>query len=544
VSSDSIEIFESGNYQDDPVAGPDYFIWYENGSNQYLAKSDVGDAQTDPTAIAYDGEIDSIETGNGFFAYIGDDDNGTDQIFVYNLTNLTAVNGVQVSNNRETAYEEIELKVDGTKVYDAFAYESVHNPSKVLVMYDFATKRLKELTGDCDFQQVPVYAVAGGKAVFIQRDHSFRLFVKRAVFKAKPVTVTPPEMFVHKFSVTNGVLTFTALERSRYLDNMLLLDDYEADDLIEVYCIDLDGRPLLKRITNNTNNESNPQTDGEFVTWSDNGGDYYAWAYDISSRKKQSIGPASSVKVAVDSGIGVWRDGSDLYYYDLNDSEDGVLVGASPDKCPNISNGLIVWENDNHPYYYDLNALTPEEIDIYDTVPTDYTYTIGSPVRTDGRFLTWLENRTNWDHDNDNDNDTAEISANVVVVHDITEGTTFDVPSDDFSYAFNGTSSRQSSVCYPSISDGIVVFAALEYGVENPDNNKEVFCCDLTAGTLELVQLTNDPKDNPGTGSVNEAAGLWDSRPRGFNGLAVWRTGGSSQWDWRGKVVAASFIDN
>jgi len=108
----------------------------------------------------------------------------------------------------------------------------------------------------------------------------------------------------------------------------------------------------------------------------------------------------------------------------------------------------------------------------------------------------------------------------------------FDVPAADFAYT-GGTTSRSKGVCYPDISNGIVLFGAVEYGVENPDDDKEIFYCDVTADTPELVRLTNDP----------EGEGLWDSRPQITDGLVVWRTGGASYWDWRGRSVAAAFID-
>lgn len=539
VSADSEVIHTPGDPQSHPGAGPDYFLWMEDGSLWYLADAEGAT----PEEVGYT-PSGPIALGDGFFAYVADDIDGNAQIYVYDLSNLTATEGVPVTENGEGAEEESDapgLYVDGTKIYDVFNYQDVCNPSRALVMYDFATDELLELTGDRDFQQTPAYVAAGGKAVFIHRDHSFRLFVKKASSTAKPKTITPPDMMVNgRFDVTDGILAFQALDRSRYIDNPGLSEDFDGEDLVEVYFIDLDGARKIKRITNNGSQDYRPMTDGAFVTWRDYEG--YAWAYKIATGESKIIGPASG-KVDSDSGIAVWEDSDDLYYCDLNNWESAVAVeveGATGvDDCPNIANGLITWEDNNHPYYYDLNAETPEVVNVYDTAPT-YSYSISGPVRTDGTYLTWREYRSSWD--DDGDAGTPNIAALVIVVHDTIGGTTFDIPAEDFDYTYDWTSSHQYSVCYPRISDGIVVFGAVEYGVENPDGDKEIFYCDVTAETLELVQLTNDPNDDPATAGVDEAAGLWDSKPEVADGLIVWRTGGASYWDWYGKCVAAARI--
>ena len=220
----------------------------------------------------------------------------------------------------------------------------------------------------------------------------------------------------------------------------------------------------------------------------------------------------------------------------ITTGEGGIIEDYSPDNCPNIADGLIVWEDGSHPYYFDLNAETPEVVDIYEEAPSeDYTVgSIGGSVRTDGRFLTWEERRDSWNHDGDTE--TSTINAYVIVAYDTEAEALLTVPAADWT--------QIRDTCYPRISYGMVVFAAEEYGVENSDYDKEIFYCDVTAETLELVQLTNDPNDDLETTEIDEAAGLWDSKPQVTDGLVVWRTGGSgSYWDWRGKSVAAAFID-
>jgi hypothetical protein len=533
-ADDSVEISPSGSAKTHPVAGPDYFLWNESGKLWYLAAEEGATAEE----VGEDYDVENIKPGDGFFAYVDDDDDGNAQIFVYDLSDLTATEGVQVTENSEGADEDQELVVDGTKIYDVFEYQDVCNPSKVLVMYDVATDELMELTGDRDFQQTPAYVAAGGKAVFIHRDHSFRLFAKKATSTAKPVTLTPPDMMVNgQFDVTDGVLAFHALDRSRYIDNPGLAEDFDGEDLVEVYFIDLDGARKIKQITNNATKDERPMTDGAFVTWSDY--NEYAWAYKIATGESKVIGPGG-YRVAVDGGIAVWRDYDDeydyqLYYCDLNDWESAVGVqveGAdSLDCCPDIANGLITWEDINHPYYYDLNAETPEIVDIYADAPSeDYTVSTVYHPRTDGRFITWEERRNDWDHDGGGEVDNIY----VIVAYDTVNEELLTIPAADWDETYD--------TCYPRISDGVVVFAAEEYGVENLDYDKEIFYCDLTAETLELVRLTNDPNDDPDTAEVDEAAGLWDSKPQVTDGLIVWRTGGSSNWDWRGRSVAAARI--
>jgi hypothetical protein len=548
-----------------PVAGPDYFLWHAGdvGSIWYLAKSDVGSEQ--PTPVAYSGDLDNVETGDGFFAYMGQDDEDKYQIFVYDLSGENwndATAGRAVTQNGEGVdYEDSDfLRVDGTKIYDVFEYRDVNNPSRVLVMYDVATDTLKNLTGDRDFQQVAVYAAAGGKAVFLHRDHSFRLFAKQADQEAKPVTLTPADLRVENFSVANGVVAFMALDRGRYLDDDPALwgtygeDGYDdLEFLSEVYYIDLDGARDIKKVTDNEIQEKNPQTDGDFITWynDDDADDYdeegdaedddLAYAYKIATKETTLIG-TSGYKVSVDGGIAVWRDSSDdIYYYNLNTGENGLIYSAEDlPFCPTIANGVISWTEGpysasgsvpTHAMYYNLNAETPTVVTITDSHPSykGYWYedTYAAPTRNDGTYLTWVEFRDDWDYDED------VIDASVVVVYDIANETMTDVPAD-----FNYTgleldqSSRKGDVCFPQIFDGVVVFSAFEYGAENSDGDKEVFYYDLNTEIPALVQLTTD----------DEGEGLWDSRPRIANGLIVWRTGGSSYWDWKGKSVAAAYV--
>ncbi len=544
-----------------PVAGPDYFLWEAGeGTIWYLAKSDVG-TDTEPDLVAYAGDLDNVETGDGFFAYIDEDQDGNDQIFVYDLDTRAAIIGDQVTENGEEADEDGDLMVDGTKIYDLFEYKDANNPSRVLVMYDVTTEKLENLTGDRDFQQVAVYAAAGGKAVFLHRDHSFRLFAKQADQEAKPVTLTPADLRVENFSVANGVVAFMALDRGRYLDDDPALWDTYGEDgyddlefLSEVYYINLGGARDIKKVTDNEIQEKNPQTDGDFITWYndsdaddyDEEGDaedaYLAYAYNISTGETTNIG-TSGYKVSVDGGIAVWRDSSDdIYYYNLNTGENGLIYSAEDlPFCPTIANGVISWTEGpssasgpvpTHAMYYNLNAETPAVVTITGSHPNykGYWYedTSAAPTRNDGTYLTWVEFRDNWDYDED------VIDASVVVVYDIANETMTDVPAD-FNYTglYLDQRNRRGDVCFPQISDGVVVFSAFEYGVENSDGDKEVFYYDLNADTPALVQLTNDP----------DGEGLWDSRPRIANGLIVWRTGGSSYWNWRGKSVAAAYVD-
>jgi hypothetical protein len=527
-----------------PVAGPDYFLWnttdIEGSSSWYLAKTDAGsDATIAPTPVAFIGDLEDIETGAGFFAYVAEDAENDDQIFVYDLsdpTDLTATVGVKVSDNGEEADEDGDLMVDGTKVYDLFDYKDADNPSRVLVMYDVATQELKDLTGDRDFQQVAVYAAAGGKAIFLHRDRHFRLFAKKAANEGVPVTLTPVSLRIdgddcQQFALANGVVVFKAIDTSRYLDNPFLTDVCKGE-MREIYYIDLDGAREIKPITvDGLAAPGKPQTDGAFVTWRDD--EDYAWAYEIATGEKRIIGMADG-KISVDGGIAVWEDDDtdDVAYLDLNTNEGDILEDSDPDDCPTIANGLIVWEDGNHPYYFDLNAEPLEVKDIYEEAPSEaYTVSWVSRPLTDGRFITWEESRTSWDHDGDGaeDEPTPTISATVVVAYDTETEALLTVPAADWKETY--------SVCSPRISDGIVLFGAVEYGVENTEEDKEIFYCDVTADTLELVKLTGkvEPDDDDDY--------LWDSRPRIADGLVVWRTGGSSSWDWRGRSVAAAFID-
>jgi hypothetical protein len=567
VSTNSVEIYASENDQYDPVAGPDYFLWYQEGgegSVVYLAKADVGsDPVVEPTPVAFEGWVgylEDVKTGDGFFAYIDEDGNEDDQIFVYDLSDdqviegvYSATEGAPVTENGEGAdagpkdwEDDSQLYVDGTKIYEIFNYRGVSNPSRVLVMYDFETKELLELTDDRDFQQVPVYLAAGGKAVFLHRDRHFRLFAKKADDTAKPVTLTPLSLRIdgedcQQIALANGVVVFKAIDRNRFIDNPWLADEVGQGEMRELYYIDLDGARTIKQITEDSRSEKGkPQTDGAFVTWRDHKS--YVWAYEIATGEKKMLGYGYS-KISIDNGIAIWKYDPDIYYYDLNTDEGDVIEDANPSGyCPTIADGLITWcDNVNyHPCYYDLNADSPEIVDIYAVEPEDYTVgDIYKPL-TDGTYIAWKETRTGWDHDGDDGVSTDPISADVIVAYDTESGELLTIPADDGEGGVDWTETY--SVCYPRISDGVVVFGAVEYGVPNDyiDGDKEIFYCDLTAATLELVRLTNDPNDDEDTIDVDEDAGLWDSRPQIANGLIVWRTGGSSQWDWKGRSVAAA----
>jgi len=537
VSDGSDVIFTSGNVQSEPVAGPDYFLWNESGKLWYLA---AGDDTPEEVGDYHDGE--SIRPGDGFFAYIADDSEGDEQIFVYDLSDLTATEGVQVTENGEGADSGLAnwtsdslLSVDGSKIYEIFNYRSISNPSRVLVVYDIDTDELTELTDDRDFQQTPVYLAAGGKAVFLHRDRHFRLFAKQADDTAKPVTLTPVSLRIdgedcQQIALANGVVVFKAIDTTRFIDNPFLLDEVCQGEMREIYCIDLDGAREITQVTADTQEApGRPQTDGTFVTWRDYEG--YACGYNIATGKSKIIGPASG-KVSVDGGIAVWRYDSDIYYYDLKTDEGDVIEDANPDDCPTIAGGLIAWEgNSQNPCYYDLNADDSEIVDIYAAAaPEDYivAYVNGS-VYTDGRFLTWQEERDAWDPDGEGTMDDID----VIVAYDTVNEEFLTIPAAKWSAI--------DDLCYPSISDGVVLFGAEEYGVANSDHDKEIFYCDLTTDPLALTRLTNDPNDDPETAD-DEAAGLWDSRPRIANGLIVWRTGGASNWDWYGRSVAAARI--
>ena len=191
--------------------------------------------------------------------------------------------------------------------------------------------------------------------------------------------------------------------------------------------------------------------------------------------------------------------------------------------CPDTAGGIISWDNnDQGVYYLDTNEVGSEVVNVYEVAPGFDLGNIVSPVRTDGDYLTWYEYRGDWDHDSNAATDLLDVY--VIAVHDISTGETFVVPSQNWDY--------NNDLCFPRISDGIVAFIAVEYGVENPDGDKELFYCDVTAATPELMRVTDDA----------EGEGIWDTKPEVADGLIVWRTGGSSSWMWRGKTPAAAQI--
>jgi len=257
-----------------------------------------------------------------------------------------------------------------------------------------------------------------------------------------------------------------------------------------------------------------------------------------------------SDKVVVDGGIAAWKYNNGIHYFNLNTGASGQLyAGSSISKCPAIADGVVVWNDNYKAYYYDFNAAVPAATEIVGGRPsfTNYGSEYQAPVATDGNYVTWVEYRASWDHDGDAGATTPAIAANVVVVYDLAGARLFDLPAADWTQTGTGLSysedGKQGAVCFPRISNGIVAFNAIEYGVDNVDVEKEIFFADVTAAVPTVVRVTSDAHDDAGTASVDESAGLWDSNLDLANGLIVWRTGGSgSYWNWDGKTVAAARV--
>lgn len=493
------------------------------------------------------GGLQAVRTGTGFIAWLGPDANGDTQLFTLYVGQLaTGVTErpmpVQVTSDvgsgGDRRDDRVFLIVEGSKVFFKQQFTARHSPGRVFKVFDYSTQTMKTILDGRDFQQLPLALVSGGKAVTLTRDHSFRLFARKAGAAGAPVVITPKSQDVKNFAVAGGIVAYAALDRSLYLDNDFLheyvIDDGNADFLIEIYAHDLDAGGAPRRLTWNWSEDDAPQTDGQWVTWRDD--DYsLAYAMSLAELAQIPIGRTGD-KVPVAGGLAAWLDygTGTVRYHDLVTGTWGQASTGGASYCPAVAGRVIAWAENFTAHYLDLGAAAPEDVTIPDARPSymNWGWEYAAPVDTDGRFVTWVEYRAAWDHDGDAG--TADIASNVVVVHDLRTDASTDVPAADFAVTgvglYSGDDGNEGPVCNPKVSNGVVAFAAIEYGAANPDLDKEIFTYDAAAAPAAVTRVTND----------EDGAGRWDSRLRVGGNLAVWRSGGSSYWDWDGKVPAVS----
>ena len=98
-----------------------------------------------------------------------------------------AAEAVQAETRDEA---NVFLVVDGSTVFFKQEFTQLHSPGRVLKRYTYGGGTTTLLAGS-DYQQLPLALVSGGKVVTLTRDHSFRLFAKRADSEGAPIVVTP-----------------------------------------------------------------------------------------------------------------------------------------------------------------------------------------------------------------------------------------------------------------------------------------------------------------------------------------------------------------
>lgn len=577
--------------QRNPISGPDstFVLWeeYDGGTGATVVKqrpwNQLGQTPDGTTikVVAYNfpsaptpwslwdyvgpqGGLATVQTGMGFIAWLAPDGNGDTQLFTLYVGQLApGVTArpmpVQVTSDvgaGDGSNDSVFLLVDNYKVLYKQEFTALHSPGRVLKLYDYAAATTETIFDGREFQQVPMALLKGGKAIVLTRDHSFRLFAKKAGSTGAPVVVTPQSQDVKNFAVAKGRLVYMALDRELYLDSGFLHqyvnDNDSAEFLVEIYGQDLDAGGSPERLTFNAFEDKAPNTDGDWVTWYDENN--WGYAQDFATGTLQVIGETSD-QIRVSGGLAAWTDTSSYAHYaDLATGETAQIGSGSVGSCPAVAGRVVAWNTDywdgavyvREAHYYDLAAATPADVTIVGARPTyfNWGWEYAAPVATDGRFITWVEYRTAWDHDDDAGAVTAAIDANVVAYHDLTTDTTDLVPAADWNYTGVGApgwDGNEGPICNPKVSNGVIAFSAIEYGEENlatdwSDNygqdlaDKEIFFFDAGAGATEVVRVTNDA----------DAVGLWDSRLRVGGDLAVWRAGGASSWGWDGKVPAVA----
>lgn len=385
-------------------------------------------------------------------------------------------------------------------------YPERENPSSYLWTYDTAatTPEAVKVSTD-DYFRILSNAVGSGKVAWYGHDANRRLYATNANDISTPVAITPAAVNARQPQISNGIVVYKGMDRSE------MGATYDGGDQ-DIYYANLNqsGWPIT-RVTENFMEEDKPAISGNIITWktSQDANEDYIYEvnfYNIATKVTHTMTSTSNDSVRTDGRFVIWREYStnQLFYYDTTATtpvETAVEGATGLSKCPNISKGLLTWIRYDGSaykiYYLDLNSATASVVEVATADASD------QPPQTDGRFIVW-------GGDQNGSNDYS------IKYYDTTAATPVVVDT---------AADVMNSVCVPRLSNGVVIFAAEDYGATASDGDKEIFTINLKATTPAVVQLTDND--------------LWDSNPDFSNGVVIWRTGGSSSGDWYGKITAA-----
>ena len=492
-----------GSHTESVVVGYGTIAWNIGDLNFFHLVGDAAEEQNSFYTI--DGDIphaDSIAVADGYIGYLTDSGAPyTVRCLVYDIEAGTTTQFHDFGNGNSSLVEIAEFGSKFLVKHDLSESSDVDdNPSSYFQVYDPATDQLVDPINE-DYQRILGYDSAAGSVVWYGHGANRTLYAREVGDIDGLITITPPELNARQPVIDGGIVAFKGLDRDAYLALETPLE--EGYYYQEIYYCDLNssGRNIVQ-VTDNEVEDDKPSIKGDLIAWRNNTDSTPAY-YDINSEQVYELNDYDITgKVAIDGDYLIWRnfDPGLIHVYNTTTSALSTIEGSYAEHCPSVADGLVVWMQDgtNAVSVFDLNDIAGGTSEI---ATADYWNQ--HPV-TDGRFVVW-------------GGSPGGSSDYPVYYYDMDAVT----PA-----ATELTAENQVDVCQPRLSDGLVVFAANEYGAVSTDGDKEIFYADLLAETPAVEQLTDNA--------------LWDSQPNVSNGVISWRTGGSSQWNWYGKLAAAA----
>lgn len=540
-ASDAVET----DYKDHVVVGNGYVAWTTSptGGIYGIGYHDITDEDGVAHSVVSPVDVRDLSIGDGVFAWTG---NGsypdTYPVYAYTIGD----EGIVLLGSNETynssdldndeSYFNGLVQVSGTVVYWATDYREsdpfvYRDPSMYIMKYDTASDEEASKLSTTDYQRIFSPAVADGKIAWISKSANFSIYAAMVDDPLTTITVTPADMTAHLPAIDNGILVFNGYDRSQMTE--VDGDNYLGDEDLyrEIYSCDLNSETRdLVNISNNESPDEKPLINGDIIAWkTDNYSDaednyIYSAAYYYDRLTEEvtqltSYGEINHISnaVHVTGNYVYWRDNSDIYLHDTSDDTGTILTtSAYIQRCPVLAGDILTWVSSGSVsgysiYYFDMANLTAE-------TPEDHIVELAAADEsdqrpaTDGRFITWGGSDRGGDYSVYYIDLQADTPATMIIGGELGDGEIY------------------SEVCNPRIDNGLVVFAAEAYkDLGEEDGDKELFYFDLLAETPTLTQLTDND--------------LWDSRPELKDNVITWRTGGSSYWDWYGKMTAAALLE-
>lgn len=496
----------NGNAISNLTVGNGNVAWHQGSSIVYRASADA-EKTVHIAATGIGSTNNDLSIGDGIIAWSRQTDSPSSYYqegYVYTMGAAADTASTFTTMASYPYQHPFAVKVAGKKIFwvqdmksTGSSYPSDENPSCYLWVYDSAVASpVAAKVSTNDYFRILTTASADGKAAWYGHDSNRRIYVTNADNIGAPVAATPASVNAMQPQISNGILVYKGMDR----DNMLGAAD--GDDQEIFYCkLNTAGWPIT-RVTSNLTEDDKPSISGNIIAWKNNDTDAVSF-YNIVTAATTTMTSTSDDAIRTDGRFVIWRNTSNqLYYYDTKATtpvETAVTGATSLSKCPNISNGLLTWiTTSKEVYYMDLKVASSTPVLVATALDSNQA------PQTDGRFIVWGGSyKGNYDYS--------------IWYYDTTATT----PA-----AIELAADYMREVCIPRLSNGRIVFAAINYSdTDTTDTNREIYTVNLTATTPTVIQLTDN--------------GLWNSNPDVVNGVVIWRIGGSKQFEWYGKIAAA-----